>query len=300
MVLLFQIKKQKMKKILIEIPKYIREIEVSKKRREIYWSWTPNGIVAKNKKLSDKYVKDTRAVIDNYGKVLPEHLKDDYALVNVKGSIVQGYSLNPEFHLSEGYKVLLADKKTYQPIVANPNVAGKPNILQIKGQDMYNGKVREHAKGTIMKAIQNSFRPYVKLIPPITFYPLKITMELYDTVKNIYDRSKDPLGGRWDVDNRAYPYLKAFPDVLYQEGIIKDDDRLHITCPPATEFCPIDNTEDRKLVFIIEQDTRPIIMNKQEYDPRFQVKVEEDKKAAKQPKKKKQKEMPKLNFKTKK
>lgn len=86
-------------------------------------------------------------------------------------------------------------------------------------------------------------------------YPLYIHLEIHDTVRNVYDRSKKGEGIRWDVGNRAYPYIKTLVDFLVDgykdiEPIIIDDDRLHVMGEGYT-FHPIEEGEECKLVFKI-------------------------------------------------
>lgn len=237
--------------IVITIPNYIKEAKLSEKQRPVYWEYDGTDIKAKSKKLLQRYIGDREGVIMNNGKVLPRHLDARYTIVEViKAKKARYY---------------LADTETDELVIANITQAGKPRIIKIKGQDIYSGNVREFTRGVIMEQIKESFKPYIKNTPKITEYPIEIICEIHTPVKNINDRAKQGVGGRWDVDNHAYPYLKAFPDLLTEEGIIEDDDRLHITIPAHAIYNPCDKEEDRKLVFIIKKDDRDIIKNNKHY-----------------------------------
>ena len=56
-------------------------------------------------------------------------------------------------------------------------------------------------------------------------------------------------------------YYKAFLDLMKQRGMIKDDSKRFISEAGGFIFVPIKYQDDRKLVFEIEQDDRPAIIN---------------------------------------
>lgn len=268
--------------IKIVIPEYIREVQTSKKQRPSYYEWNGTTIKGKKKKLLLQYLKPQFKDALN---ILPEHLKEEYCIGVFNGtkfigtcktlqSILTNF-INPK----SNYKFIVVNSITAEKIIANTNQLGKPKFQLIKGQDIFSGNLREHLRGTIFQAIKQSFVPYVKDMPIITDYPVRIKMYIYDTVKNYYDNTqKNELGGRWDVGNRAYPYGKAFLDLIVtgtdgtnkvMEPKLIDDDRLHVTeDPQGGVFCPLRNNNDkrRKLVFVIEKDTRKIIKNNKYYN----------------------------------
>lgn len=204
----------------------------------------------------------------NKCKALIEYLKEDYALGIVQGSKIMSTTrdssilpkkLDPtENKIS--YVLCRWDGLNYERVIANPRAVGTPKFQMISGQDFYSGVLHPAVRHEIMDQIKGSFIPHIKRIPYIGFYPLKITLELHDTLSNFYGKG-DNENDRWDVDNRSYPYCKAFCDVLTALHKIKDDDKLYITSPPSAEFCPVENHEDRKLVFIITKDTRERVAN---------------------------------------
>jgi len=61
-----------------------------------------------------------------------------------------------------------------------------------------------------------------------------------------------------DLDN-MHIYYKAFLDLLKQRGMIKDDSKQYITEAGGFQFVPIFDRNQRKLVFEIVEDDRPII-----------------------------------------
>lgn len=275
-----------MEPIRIVIPKYLREVKLSDSQRAIYWEWDGREIKAKNKGLLMKFVGNKTAFILANKKGHPSHLKKEYfigatynnevvariykdvhvvepelikdALINgiLKRKLTKRQVESVKFYLYESL-----GNGACAPIIDNELKVGTPRFVKIKGQDIYSGVVREFTRGEIMRQIKDSFRDAIKAIPVITSYPIRITMELHTPVKNVFDRSSDSIGQRWDIDNHCFPYVKAFPDVLMEEGKIVDDDRLHITEPPHGVFCPCDTEEDRKLVFVIQTDDRELIKN---------------------------------------
>lgn len=272
--------------VRVEVPLYIKEAKLSNSQRAVYWEWDGVAIKAKNKHLLSKFIgnKDAFILANKVGH--PSHLKKEYYIgatydgevvarlykdihatdpVIIKAALMNGVLKRKLTEKqAEKVKFYLYDRSMATPIIDNEGAVGTPKYIKIRGQDIYSGNVREFVRGEIIRQIKDSFRPYVQLISPIGRgeYPLKIVLELHTPIKNINDRGKDPIGQRWDIDNHCFPYAKAFPDVLMEEGKIVDDDRLHISQPPHGVFCPVDTEEERKLVFILYQDNREIITNK--------------------------------------
>lgn len=249
--------------ITITIPKFVRKIKVSEKQRATYFEWNGIFIKGKGKKIPISFFKD-RKNIPIHPKL--EDLKEGFSICEFQKNRITNIYLDslciPNILPIKGVKFYLC--KTVndlpEPIICYPKRVGTPKYYLIKGQDIYSGNLREHFKGMVMDKIKESYMPYVKDMPVIDSYPIKIDCLLYETIKNVYDRS-DGLGQRWDVDNYLYPYLKAFPDLLTTLKKLKDDDRLHFPGAIKPDFVPIDNHEDRKLVFTISIDDREEIKN---------------------------------------
>lgn len=247
----------------------MRKIKTSDKQNPVYYEWNGSFIKGKGKLIplrffKEKYTPETRL---EFPKI--EDLKDDYsiAIINKKNEIVgnvRDSSLLPNlasiFEARKKHKYYLVGVAN-EPMLCNPKKVGTPRWYLIKGQDIYSGNLREHQRGFVMDKIKDCYKPYIESMPVINRYPIRIECEIHDTIKNPYTTEVSDTGQHWDIDNYAYPYLKAFPDLLFAMKKIKDDDRLHLTQPPAAIFCPIDNHEDRKLVFIITLDDREVIKN---------------------------------------
>lgn len=247
--------------IRIEIPNFIRVVRMSEKQQPKYFEWNGVFIKGKNKNLPVKFYRDKKNIID---KPQIEDLKDGFMMGHlIKGVIGTTYmntTLIPK-EISTGKIVLCTiEEKKIIPIIRNPKTVGKPRDYLIRGQDIYNNFLDPFSRGKIMEAIKNCYYKYVKGIPVITDYPIKIEVELYESIKNPYDNGNiNGIGQHWDIDNYVFPYMKAFPDLLVKLGKIKDDDRLHLTQTPGVKFIPVEHHNQRKFVFIISKDDRPEI-----------------------------------------
>ena len=216
---------------ILEIPLYIREVNISKARRIKYYE---------------------------YGKKLPKAKK--YQDITKYKYIAYPIFNNRKF---------LTDLTTNERVIANPKAAGTPKNVIINGQKIYNQEVGKHERAKILATIKESFKPYVEQLQPITKFPITITCELHDTIR---ESSSQNL---WDVDNRSYPYVKAFQDCLTgnrgkNKKIIPDDNILFITQPPIPKFIPVKTSQERKLVFIIKEETDKRILNNKDYQIEIQ------------------------------
>lgn len=151
----------------------------------------------------------------------------------------------------------LFDTQTNSRVVINPNQVGKSKDANINGQGIYYSTIVKHERDKMFGAIKDQLRQYVLSQNKITRFPLIIEVGLFDVIED----TEYSNGQRWDVGNRMLCYAKTFEDVLQDCGVIPDDDRLHITGPPAAIFCPIDNPAERKLVYRVYVDQRPRILN---------------------------------------
>lgn len=243
--------------IIVEIPQYVRKVKMSNSQRIKYFEWTGIEIKCKGVKLPKKYFKIV-SELDQLNII--ENLKEQYVLGIIHKKEIKIVKNLDNFKTS---KIILCEmiEGIAVPIIANSKKAGTPKFYLIKGQDIYSGNLREHMRGFVMDKIKECYYPHIKNLEPIKSYPVKIKCEVHDTIKNEYDRTKNELGIRWDIDNLVYPYLKAFPDILVKYNILKDDDRLHLPSSIHAVFVPIESHEDRKLVFIIEKDERDVLKN---------------------------------------
>lgn len=156
-----------------------------------------------------------------------------------------------------GTKDYLIEKASGKRIIANLHLVGTEKRININGQAIYNGMIREHDRNNMIGQIKDSFRKEIKSLEPIIRFPLRIDIYLFDTIIDDYYSN----GQDWDLDNRFFPYGKAFADELKKQGKIPEDNRYYITEPPHVIFVPVPDTEDRKLLVKIYKDNRPCIIN---------------------------------------
>lgn len=154
-----------------------------------------------------------------------------------------------------------------QLVIANSTTVGKPRIININAQKIYNGFMGKHARNNMMSAIKDQFRQFAMSYPQIKVYPLIIECELWDTLIDVDFDS----GSNWDVGNRVGVYNKGFEDVLKAKdlNIIIDDSVWFVTGSPGALFCPVETTEERRLVYKIYADRRPIIVNNKLYQEKL-------------------------------
>lgn len=274
----------------ITIPNYIREVQLSKAQRPKYFEWDGKTIKAKGKKIWKKLIKTGI----NNTIVLPQDLTNNYALIGFKGRFLYCIreTVMTEFIVADltaaqlkvktKYLVCSIDQSNsknieYTPVIANPTQAGSPKMQVISGQSFYVG-LNEFTRNKIVDELK---RMYLKKAVSVNekwdvlgsilnnHPPFIIECHIYDTIKAHNDKTKKGHGRRWDVGNRLDPYMKTFLDFLVTgytdketgvgiRGILKDDDRLHVTSANNGYFYPIEEGKTRKLVFKIYQDTREI------------------------------------------
>jgi hypothetical protein len=166
----------------------------------------------------------------------------------------------------------LVDAKTEERIIANPKKVGKPRYQVVNGQDIYNGNISKAARNKLITVIKDQFRQFAMTCPRMTKYPLIMEVEVWDTpIDTTYNSKQD-----WDLGNRIFPYNKGFEDVLKKGdcGVIIDDSVFYLTGPPAPLFCPITNSDERKLVYKFYLDRRAIVLNHPDYQERLKDKLQ--------------------------
>lgn len=208
--------------IIVEIPKYIREVKFSNSRMAKYY------ILGKSPHPTAKKYQD----------------RDKYEWVKIDK------------------KTYLVEKATGQKVLANPKSCGTANIESINGQKIYNGATGQHYRNKIMGEIKTSFRPYIDALDPITdpnSFPLKIELEIHDTIRTGTGKSLWDADNRtWPYIKAFQDCLtgnKGKDGKLRNKQIIPDDNILFVTQPPSVKFIPVEKEEDRKLVFKIQKET---------------------------------------------
>ena len=151
---------------------------------------------------------------------------------------------HPTFHFDRKGRLCTDDG---QPIIRNARSVNTPRMKKINGQDFYAGSTRPVMRVKIVNAIKDAFRPYLRKVRkiPKDKFPIQISCAMFDV----------PGKADWDLDNK-WIYLKVFQDLIVQEKIIPDDNIKYVSKAASMEFFPVENEEDRKLVFTITSDTR--------------------------------------------
>ena len=181
-----------------------------------------------------------RLELPNYIRevVVSQTTKPKYITLGVK--IPKKYQ-NSQYVFVKG---VLANRTTGLPVVVNAARLSDQKKVAVNGQLLYNGYASPFVRSTLVNAVKAYMYPFVVGLPKLTG-PLRITTHLYC-----------PIGrGNWDLDN-LWIYNKCFQDLLVKLGKIPDDNVQHITSAGGIEFFPVDLEEDRKLVYVIQEDTR--------------------------------------------
>jgi len=147
----------------------------------------------------------------------------------------EGYTID-----IEGYYLNLQGER----VVSNTGTVGKPGTIPINAQVFYVGKPFQRM--AIKNFVQEYLLPHVQQMEVID-YPVYMESEVHA----VYEHRLP------DMNNIGYVWDKILTDVMVAEGIIFDDSPLYITRPgSAPLYVPIDNPEDRKIVFRFYHDKR--------------------------------------------
>jgi len=142
-------------------------------------------------------------------------------------------------------------------IIANPRAQGTPSWAKISGQAFYAGFGHSAQRVKIVKEMKIYFLKALKGLSPIKSedFPVQIHWDLYQTIGV----------ANWDLDN-LWIYNKCFQDALVEAGILPEDNITYITKSAAPEFFPVEDEEDRKMVFKIIKEEREEILNHPHYE----------------------------------
>lgn len=142
----------------------------------------------------------------------------------------------------------LWDKETKEFVTKNSKTVGTPRFIGLSGNLIM--RLEGNQRDKVIVAIKKQFRPYLADLPKPLPTPLIIELHLYDV----------PGMCKWDLDNK-WIYNKCFQDLLQDEGYIANDNVSNITGSPGVLYFPVQKETERKLVFILKQDERTVIVN---------------------------------------
>jgi hypothetical protein len=141
----------------------------------------------------------------------------------------------------------------------------KNKKVKINGQSIYNGGMNHHTRSKIVSHIHKYIKSFLPKNLKIN-YPIEIELEFHAPInygdvrrikgKNGYRISwKKPHEGykpSWDCDNQ-WIWCKCFNDTLVENGYLPDDNVSIIKKSGGVKWIPVDELEDRKLIFIIKE-----------------------------------------------
>lgn len=161
-------------------------------------------------------------------------------------------------------------------VVKNAVAASRPRFQAIAGNEFYPG-LNEHVRMKIVEFLKAEFQKNFPKSLELA-YPIRIrTCEVHTLPRRM----------NWDMDN-MWIYTKCFQDALVDHGLIftteeyekKDgtkgwkkvcqnpgagllanDNILYVTESPSSRFVPVTKETDRKLVYFLEEDTDPRVVN---------------------------------------
>lgn len=117
----------------------------------------------------------------------------------------------------------LVSATTGEIIASNPIVAGTERWWRINGQDIYNQKIKHSARHGLMTKLHQMFSVYLKDIPKIENFPIKLELNFF-----ILDNNKVKTREK-NIDNdNKWLYNKVVQDTLTELGIIPDDNCYYI------------------------------------------------------------------------
>jgi len=197
----------------VTLQNYPRRIKLSNSIRTKYW------LIKDRSKLPKKYLS-----------------KELVGKFQVQPGCVIGNKYIWKTHKKTSLKteIRLADRETEEFIIRNPKVAGTARWITINGQKIYNAEYSPFTRQKIMKHIHDWMLLSLQALTPITTFPLYIECEVHD-----YKTDDIVVLSNWDIFNRAYPFCKAFEDVLQELRIIPDDTIDYVICPSHPIFIEI-------------------------------------------------------------
>lgn len=145
-------------------------------------------------------------------------------------------------------KGVLICRKTNEPQLANPQLAGKPRYWVVNFQDIWNQSLAKQSRAMMIDKLKDALRPYIKSLRKIRSFPIELSITLYD--------AQCPV----DISNRGAVYTKVVEDLLVKEGIIPDDSAPYINCSGRTKFIPLHedgNSKKRMEIRITGSDYKP-------------------------------------------
>lgn len=131
-------------------------------------------------------------------------------------------------------------------VIANPKAVGTERWSRINGQDIWNGNIQEHTRAKLKDFLTYFFTPHIKQQLPEGIWAPKdhfIQTEFIFYCPFSLLKHEDHAA---DIDNHAYPYVKAFHDTLVEMQVIKGDSPKHIRGYYA-HYIEVDTEAERRM-----------------------------------------------------
>jgi len=202
--------------------------------------------------LDKKYFKKIKEItIPHYihqVQVSNKRLTKYYHQNSGRGKVKKAINEIPKKYGAIGYDLMgYAIDKDNRRIIANPLSAGTAKYVPINGQIFYSQKGGQFTRAKIVQELHSFYKDHLQDFKPFLDkeYPLVIQMNWFCPYSH----------KTMDSTNMYFAYQKTFEDVLTNMGIIKDDEVRYVT-GGFPIYTPIQNFEDRKLVFTFYTDMR--------------------------------------------
>jgi hypothetical protein len=179
------------------------------------------------------------------------YTNENYRGIQGNRNVPRKYLNKPDEYIFNEEGILIY-KHNNLSIIANPRVAGQPRYWVINFQDIYNQKVSEQFRATVVNKLKYELRLYINSITVITIedFPIEISICIFDIEMPI------------DISNKGVMYIKCIEDILVEEGIIPDDSIKYVNCSGRTKFIKVDKEEDIKMeVYISKSDNNNFFTN---------------------------------------
>lgn len=159
----------------------------------------------------------------------------------------------PKKYQSKNYRYgkegVLVDKFG-RKVVANSLSVGKPRMWKINGQGLYSGSLHPKSRAKLTEWAHQYLGQFVQPIKPIHIPKgkyLAISLTMYGVLPENQSQN-------WDCSNQ-WIWIKWFEDTLVEYGKIPDDSILFIRDSGGIKFRPVEDHNQRKLIFTISYDS---------------------------------------------
>lgn len=197
-----------------------------------------------NKRIRQIIIKDYPSSIQVSKSRRPVYYVREGSSVKGKKNIPISYLNEDKYYFNENG--VLFNKKTNQPQLANPRSVGKPRNWVVNFQDIWNQNITKQSRNNKVIILKEIFKPYIKEIEVIKTFPIKIVINIFDTIMPV------------DISNKGVIYTKIIEDLLQEMGKIPDDKVQFVKCSGCCKFVEVKDVKERKMMInIYKTDNKP-------------------------------------------